>query len=212
MEVPVITTRTRRSTSPRFRIATSRGVAAIPRLIDTIRAVASHLTIIDDAQPRLPAHDVHLVMVKEHVPPLPRASGAQVIVADVEETTIRRSMRAGDGALISPDISIEELRAVLTATTHGYYPVPQYLAKVVAARLVSPRTQTLSDRDRTILTHLATGGTMIDLARELACSERHARRHVRSLWDTMEVHGRAQGLVAAARRGFLESTDDGRPT
>lgn len=207
MEVSGITTHDHRSTSPGFKIAISRDVAAMPRLVDTIRAVASQLTLIDDTQPGHPDQDAHLVVVTEHVPPLPRALGSRIIVANAEETTIRRSMRSAIGAVISPDISVGDVRTVLTAAIGGYYPVPRHLAPLVATRLEAPKKQMLSERDRTILAHLASGGTMADLARELGCSERHARRHVHSLWNTMEVHGRAQGLVAAARRGFLEDIE-----
>lgn len=177
----------------------------MPRLVDTLQAVATELTLIDDTPTA--SLDAYVVIATEHVPPLSLASGIQVIVTDIDEVTIRHAMETGVGALIAPDISIDDLRAVLMAATHGYYPIPRHLAPVVATRLEGPKPQTLSRRDLTILRHLAQGGTMIELAQQLGCSERHARRHVRALWNTMGVHGRAQGLVAAARRGLLEDFD-----
>lgn len=207
VEVAGITKLDSCSSVARFRVALSRGAAAMPHLVDTLQAVASELIFIDDTQPRQPNCDAHVVIATEHVPPLPCALGIRVVVTDIDETTIRHAMETGVGALITPNISIEELRAVLTAATHGYYPIPRHLAQVMASRLEAPKPQTLSRRDLTILRHLAQGGTMIELAQELGCSERHARRHVRALWNTMGVHGRAQGLVAAARRGLLEDLD-----
>lgn len=177
----------------------------MPRLVDTLQAVASELTLIDDTPTA--SLDAYVVIATEYVQPLSLASGIQVIVTDIDEVTIRHAMETGVGAVIAPDISIDDLRAVLTAATHGYYPVPRHLSAIVASRLEAPKPQTLSRRDLTIRRHLAQGGTMIDLAQQLGCSERHARRHVRALWNTMGVHGRAQGLVAAARRGLLEVLD-----
>lgn len=208
MEVAGITKIDSRSSVAGFRIALSRGAAAMPRLVDTLQAVASELIFIDDTQPRQPDCDAHVVVATEHVPPLSSASGIRVILTDIDEVTIRHAMETGVGALIAPNISIDDLRAVMMAATHGYYPVPRHLAPVVATRLEGPKPETLSRRDLTILRHLARGGTMIDLAQQLGCSERHARRHVRALWNTMGVHGRAQGLVAAARRGLLADFDD----
>lgn len=202
MEAAGITKLDSRSSASGSRIALSRGAAAIPRLVETLHAIASELTVIDDAPTE--GFDAHVVIATEVSPPLPNGSGIRIIVTDIDETTVRCTMRAGVGAVMSPDISIKDARTVLSAALGGYYPVPRRLTPAIASHLEDPGPHLLSNRDRTILEHLARGGTMIELAQELGCSERHARRQVRSLWNTMGVHGRAQGLVAAVRRGFLE--------
>jgi len=202
VEAADITKLDSRSSASGFTIALSRSAAAIPHLVETLQAAASELTVIDDAPPE--GFDAHVVIATEVPLPLPNGSGVRIIVTDIDESKVRDAMRVGADAVMSPDISVEDARTVLSAAIGGYYPVPRRLTPAIATRLEDPRPQMLSDRYRTILAYLAGGRTMIELAQELGCSERHARRQVRSLWNTMGVHGRAQGLVAAARRGFLE--------
>lgn len=93
---------------------------------------------------------------------------------------------------------------MFSAVMAGYYPVPHYLAQNVATRLEDPVPRRISDRDLTILTQLAGGMTMAELAKELGFSERHVRRQASALWKAMGVDGRIQGLIVAARQGLLE--------
>lgn len=184
-----------------FRIGISRDAATIPRLVNTLRQISSQL-IVEDTP--LTDCDIHIVTTREALRASSSTSGIRIVVMDTDESSVRTSMKNGAGAAISPDISVEAAQAVMSAVISGYYPVPRHLAAAIATRLEDPGSHILSDRDKTILTHLATGKTMAELARELGYSERHVRRQVRSLWNAMGVSGRVQGLIAVARRGFLE--------
>jgi DNA-binding NarL/FixJ family response regulator len=185
-------------------LAVSHRVAAHPRLVDTIRSVATEITPLEEARSQHRNLDAHFVALSEDAGPVSGEIGIRITVGDIGEATVRNSMRANDGALISPEISVDDLRTILMAATDGYYPLPQHLAPTIASRLDSTQPLMLSPRDITILRHLASGGTMIDLGQRLGCSERQARRYARTLWNAMDVKNRAEGLVTAARRGLLD--------
>lgn len=127
-----------------------------------------------------------------------------MIVTDViDETVVRAAMRSGAAGGIPLDVTVEGARAILSAVVAGYFPIPRHLAPTLATRLKSSTPAGLTERDRILLDHLARGDTIRAIAQRLGCSERHTRRHIRALWKTMGVDGRAQGLVAAARQGLL---------
>ncbi len=191
--------RTRRL--PMWTIALSDAVTTNQRLVGTLRRVPARLVYDQHGEA-----DVRLIRLSQ---PLARGSEdriPRVIVADaVDEVVVRAVMRSGAAGIISPDVSVEEARAILSAAVARYFPIPHHLASALASRLEPPSAIVLTDRDRIILKHLARGDTIATIARRLGCSQRHARRHLRTLWDKMDVPGRAQGLITATRQGLLNS-------
>ena len=181
-------------------IALSDAVATDRRLVGTLRRVPARV-VSDDQHAEA---DVRLIRLSQ-----PLAGGFQgrvprVIVADaIDEIVVRAVMRSGAAGVISSDVTVEEVRAILSAVVAGYFPVLYHLAVALATRLEPLSATVLTDRDRVILEHLARGDTIRVIAQRLGCSERHTRRHLRTLWNKMGVPGRAQGLVAASRRGLL---------
>jgi len=179
-------------------IALSDEVATDQRLVATLRSVPAHLVPDDHPQ-------ASILLVAQTEP----AAGADgrvlriVVVDGIDETVVRSVMRSGAAGIISPDVTIEEARVILSAVVAGSFPVPHGLVVSLASRLEPATRAGLTERDRVILEHLAHGDTITAIARRLGRSPRHTRRHLRSLWDKMGVDSRAQGLVAAARQGLL---------
>lgn len=185
----------------RWAIALSAPVATNRRLVDTLQQLPGYLIVSDGSQPPSEA-DFHVTLVTESA--RPQGWGRHVIVTtDIDETTVRTAMRAGAAAVIPPDLTVEAARVVFAAVAAGYFPIPHHHAAALSMRLEP--SITLTQRDLTILEHLARGDPLRVIAQRLGCSERHTRRHLRTLWDTMGVPGRAQGLVTAARRGLITS-------
>jgi len=188
-----------RSNFSMWTIALSDDVATRQRLVATLRAVPARL-ISDGHHTRA---DIRLVAGIE---PAAASTGPvpQVVVVDaVDEIIVRAVMRSGAAGIMTPDVTVEEAQMILAAIAIGWFPVPHHLAMALATRLEPEAAHVLSDRDRIILEHLARGDTTRVIAQHLGCSQRHTRRHLRTLWDKLGVNGRAQGLVAAARQGLL---------
>jgi|GEM_PF-3761349 len=185
----------------RWTIALSSGVDNDQRLVDALHQLPAHLIVGD--RPRPPRVDFRLALATEPAPP--QGQGQHVIVTPrVDETALRAVMRSGAAGVMPADVAIEEAHAILTAVAAGYFPIPHHLTAALATRLEPPPTLVLAERDLIILQHLARGGTIRTIAQRIGCSERHTRRHLRTLWDKMGVQGRAQGLVVAARQGLLD--------
>lgn len=186
--------------SMRWTIVLFDAVATNRRLVDTLRQPPGYLIVSDRSHPRSEA-DFHVTLATESA--RPQGWGRHVIVTtDINETTLRTAMRTGTAAVIPPDLTVEDARVVFAAVAAGYFPIPQRLAPILATRL-EPPIPTLTQRDLIILEHLARGDPLRVIAQRLGCSERQTRRHLRTLWNTMGVPGRAQGLLAAARQGLL---------
>lgn len=191
-------------------ISTRRGAAWTIEASDAVADDQQLAEMLRRAPVRLVSADQHaqidIRLIRLSEPPAEGFQGRipRIVVTDaIDETAVRAVMRSGAAAIISPDVTVEEARAVLSAVAAGYFPVRRHLAVALATRL-EPETLTgLTERDRIILGHLARGDTIATIAQRLGCSERHTRRHLRALWDKMGVDGRAQGLVAAARQGLL---------
>ena len=68
----------------------------------------------------------------------------------------------------------------------------------------------LNDRQRRLVALLADGRTLAEAAGEVGCSERQARRQLRSLWDAIGARNRVQGMVQLTRIGLVDSATPAR--
>ncbi len=194
-----MTASTKPRQQPMWTIALTDQVATDQQLAETLRRIPARLVADDD-----PQADIRVVHLSPSVAGGSQRRVPQIVVVDaIDETTIRTVMRSGAAGIITPSVTVEEARAILTAVVAGSFPVPHHLAAHLATRLEPTTPDRLTARDRLMLDRLAQGDTIIMIARRIGCSQRHTRRHLRALWDKMGVNGRAQGLVAAARQGLL---------
>lgn len=180
-------------------ITLSDEVATERRLVAMLRAVPARLVSDDHPQANIRVIRLSQALVGGFPGRVP-----QIVVADaIDEIVVRAVMRSGAAGIITPSSTVEEARVILTAVVAGSFPIPRHLAPHLATRLEPATPDRLTARDRLILQRLGRGDTIRVIAQRLGCSERHTRRHLRTLWGKMGVDGRAQGLVAAARQGLL---------
>ncbi len=124
-----------------------------------------------------------------------------VIAQRADESEQRLAAKLGAAALIADDRLREDFASVIQAVTAGFYPVPLRVAPSLASRIAVPPASIGLD-DVAILKYLLQGATVADVAAEMGCSERHARRKLRTVWDQMGVSGRREGLAEAVRWGL----------
>jgi DNA-binding NarL/FixJ family response regulator len=181
--------------------------AATPGVV----AVLARFAKVDVAETDDPSTVDGYVITADEDPPPQRGSGAGVLLvagSDPTEEEHRFALRIGAAAFVHPGIADEDLATIWAAVMAGYYPLPRATAHPLASRLERPPAGLhLSGLDRIILAGLSRGDTMAEVATRLGCSDRHARRHARALWDTFGIPNRAQGLVAAARWGILSDSE-----
>lgn len=125
-----------------------------------------------------------------------------VVIADrAEESEQREAARRGAAALIAVDRLQEDLESVIRCVTVGYYPIPYRIASTLVSRLDVPPSSIGAD-ELDLLNRLLQGAKATEVAVALGCSERHARRRLRAVWDQMGVSGRREGLATAVRWGL----------
>jgi DNA-binding NarL/FixJ family response regulator len=131
--------------------------------------------------------------------------GRLLVAGDTgSEETHRHAIRNHVAAVIPSDVTPDQFGAIWSTVNAGYYPMPANLSSSIVGRLEKPPEDIcLSGVERDIMKLLSEGATVANIAERVGCSERHARRRLRSLWDTLGADSRSQALVAATRWGLL---------
>ncbi|MDX2342892.1 MAG: hypothetical protein QNL12_03785 [Acidimicrobiia bacterium] len=125
-----------------------------------------------------------------------------VVITDrAGEPEQREAARRGAAALIAVDHLREDLGPVIWCVTAGYYPMPHSIVPTMVSRLEAPPPN-IGEDNLALLSRLLRGANTAELAAALGCSERHARRRLRTLWNQMGVSGRREGLATAVRWGL----------
>ncbi len=73
----------------------------------------------------------------------------------------------------------------------------------VRQQMESPVPAALDERELRLLKHLADGASIADIAQELGYSQRSVYRAMASLWETLGVNGRTEGVQRATAQGLI---------
>ena len=116
------------------------------------------------------------------------------------------ALRAGAAGYLLKDEAIERLAELLVQTVQGKPP----LSAPIATRLLgyfhepdAPPTATLTQREQEVLTLLAKGLTISDVARALEITTNTAASYTKSLYRKLDVTNRAEATLEATRRGLI---------
>ncbi|HWI71989.1 MAG TPA: response regulator transcription factor [Baekduia sp.] len=95
------------------------------------------------------------------------------------------------------------LNAVRAVAAGGTFVDPGVRDKIAAAGVVLPRERVLTVREREVLSRLAEGQRIEEIAAELVLSTETIRTHVRNAMGKLGTRTRAHAIVVALRRGEL---------
>jgi DNA-binding NarL/FixJ family response regulator len=95
------------------------------------------------------------------------------------------------------------LNAVRAVAAGGTFVDPGVRDKIAAATVSVPRERVLTVREREVLSRLAEGETVEEIAGELVLSPETIRTHVRNAMGKLGTRTRAHAIVVALRRGEL---------
>lgn len=116
------------------------------------------------------------------------------------------ALRAGAAGYLLKDESIARLAESLVLTLQGKPP----LSAAIATRLLgyfrepdTPQTASLTPREQEVLTLLAKGLTISDVARSLSITAHTAASYTKTLYRKLDVTNRAEATLEAARRGLI---------
>jgi len=127
-----------------------------------------------------------------------RACGLRVLVltSATEPSVAARAVRAGAAGVLYKDIDPDALvRAIRSVRDGNILLAPE----AVSALSRGSRVDTLTPREREVLTRIAEGRSNREIARSLGVSEKTVKAHVSSVLAKLGVQDRTQAAVYAVR-------------
>jgi DNA-binding NarL/FixJ family response regulator len=126
------------------------------------------------------------------------------------------ALRAGGSGFLLKDSSAEELLAAIRTIAGGHALLsPAVTRRVIEAFARAPvqdpemmaALETLSDREREILLHLARGATNAEIAAGLFLSPATVKTHVASVLGKLRLRDRTQAVIFAYESGLVRAGD-----
>jgi len=134
-----------------------------------------------------------------------RAPGAQVLVLTsfVDRDRVVEALDAGAIGYLLKDAEPEELISGIRSAARGESPLdPRAARTMLAAQRSAGPLETLTDREREVLTLVADGLPNKQIARRLGISEKTVKSHLTSAFRTIGVDDRVQAGIWARRQGL----------
>ena len=126
------------------------------------------------------------------------------VTSFLEEAKVRAALEAGAAGYLLKDAQADEVAAAIRAAAAGECHLDPAAAKLLAASLRAPRpgADTLTAREREVLTLIAEGRTNRQIARRLNVTERTARTHVSNILAKLQLTSRTQAALWAVQEGL----------
>ncbi len=144
----------------------------------------------------------------------PATAGVRVLVVTTfsADDLVYAALRAGASGFVLKDVTPEQLldavrvvasgEALLSPTVTTRL-VADLVARPAAGQVDERRLAALTDREREVLRLVARGLSNADVARQLVVSPATAKTHVSRLLGKLDLHDRAQLVVAAYESGLV---------
>lgn len=127
---------------------------------------------------------------------------ARIIVLstyDMDED-IHRAIQSGAMSYLLKDTSTEEVAQTIREVYQGGVSIPSHVAARLSQRL---QRQTLTERERDVLTSLVKGRSNKEISASLHISEDTVKSHLKTLFAKLQVRDRTEAAVAAIRHGIV---------
>lgn len=131
-----------------------------------------------------------------------RDPGTRVLVLTTydNEEDIFRALEAGARGYLLKDTTSEELVAAVRQIHEGGRYLPQAVASRLADRLIRP---SLTPRELDVLRLVSRGRTNKEMASAMFISEETVKTHMKSLFQKLDVHDRAEAVSVSLQRGII---------
>jgi two-component system NarL family response regulator len=116
------------------------------------------------------------------------------------EEDIFRALEAGARGYLLKDTTSEELVAAVRQIHDGERYLPQAIASRLADRLIRP---SLTPRELDVLRLVSRGRTNKEMASAMFISEETVKTHMKSLFQKLGVHDRAEAVSVSLQRGII---------
>lgn len=117
------------------------------------------------------------------------------------EEDIFNALDAGARGYLLKDTTREEVISAVLHVAQGQRYLPQSIAARLADRMVRPG---LTPREIDVLRLVSRGRSNKEMAAAMFVSEETVKTHMKSLFQKLDVHDRAQAVAVAMQRGLLK--------
>jgi DNA-binding NarL/FixJ family response regulator len=186
--------------------------------------VEASLEPIRDLQPDLVVTDLALpgrsgIELLAEIRRLAPKARKLVLTAHENEEYIRAALNAGADGYVLKDANSAELMVAIRTVSAGQ----QYLCKAIASKILSGYlsgdqrasspavAQTITEREREVLTRIALGNSNKLIARELGVSPKTVEKHRSNLMRKLQLHNAAAITMFAIRNGMTSTEPFGGP-
>jgi DNA-binding NarL/FixJ family response regulator len=130
------------------------------------------------------------------------ARNARIIVLTTYDGDVQaaQALKAGAAAYLLKSALRKELLDTIRAVHAGRRHIPPEIAQEIALHAAD---DPLSEREITILRHVAAGEANKAIAWALSISEDTVKAHMKSIFSKLDVGDRTQAVTAALRRGII---------
>ena len=174
-------------------------------LLEVLSQVRPDVLLVDIEMPR--GNGISVLRSLENPPP------TLVVTMHADDDHRSRSRRAGAVGFLSKSTSLPDLAAAIRAADDGLdlFDIEDWNAAMAPYReaRLSPSAESLTPRERELLSHLATGLSRTeDLADEMYISEKTVKNHLSNIFEKLSVSTRAEAVVEAIRLGVAATPSD----
>lgn len=180
----------------------SDGAEAVRRAIEH----EPHVAILDISMPRLNGVDATRQIVR-------RLPDVRVLIVSMhsDEVFVSQALQAGAHGFLLKDAADSDLVRAVTDLVNGKSFFSPAVSKVVlddyvrqlAARGVTDRFETLSEREREVFQLIAEGHSNKDIAGVLSISPGTVETHRARIMEKLDIHSVAEIVLYAVRKGVI---------
>ena len=180
----------------------SDGAEAVRRAIED----EPHVAILDISMPRLNGVDATRQIVR-------RLPDVRVLIVSMhsDEVFVSQALQAGAHGFLLKDAADSDLVRAVTDLVNGKSFFSPAVSKVVlddyvrqlAARGVTDRFETLSEREREVFQLIAEGHSNKDIAGVLSISPGTVETHRARIMEKLDIHSVAEIVLYAVRKGIV---------
>ncbi|WP_298507758.1 response regulator transcription factor [uncultured Kordia sp.] len=128
-----------------------------------------------------------------------------IIVTVFEDSNmVFEALKAGACGYLTKSLGLPELNKALENLEKGGAPMSNKIAKMVVESFqLNHQDNTLSKREKEVLTLLAQGKTYSNIAEELFVSKTTVRTHIRNIYQKLHVNSKAEAIQLANEKKMI---------
>ena len=131
------------------------------------------------------------------------------VTSFIEEARIRAALEAGATGYLLKDADASDVVDAIRAAVAGEVRLDPAVAAALALSLRTPASsaETLTPREREVITLVAEGRTNREIGKRLGVAERTARTHVSNILAKLGLASRTQAAMWAVREGLVDAAE-----